>query len=68
MQLSLMSVATLYTNTSINMANNFTDDTTSPISHRTTVRDDRSYTSGWEHQRLADANGRSDFVHKYMDL
>ena len=36
--------------------------------NRTTVRDDRSYTSGWEHQRLADANGRSDFVHKYMDL
>jgi hypothetical protein len=35
---------------------------------RTTVRDERSFTSGWEHQRLAEQNGKSDFVHKYMDL
>ena len=35
---------------------------------RTTVRDERSFTSGWEHQRLSEAGNNSDFVHKYMDL
>mgnify|MGYP005623509453 CR=1 FL=1 len=35
---------------------------------RTTVRDERAFTSGWEHQRLSEQNGKSDFVHKYMDL